>query len=58
MQAVFRVTRALASLAAQYVGRRVKLRTGQTGTITRVTSRGLVVAISGVTARDILDYLD
>lgn len=49
---------ALAALAARAVGRRIRLTTGQTGTITRVTGRGYVVSVTGVTARDIAAYLD
>lgn len=52
------MSRALATLAARYVGRRVRLRTGQTGTISRVTGRGFSVTIVGLTARDIAEYLD
>lgn len=48
----------LAALAAQYVGRRILLRTGQTGTITRVTPQGFTVAIARITSADIERYLD
>jgi hypothetical protein len=48
----------LAALAAQYVGRRVRLRTGQTGTITRVTPQGFTVALTRITSADIDQYLD
>lgn len=50
--------RSLANLAAQYVGRRVKLTTGTEGTITRVTGRGFTVAVPNVTDADIAAYLD
>ncbi len=49
---------ALAAIAARYVGRRVRLTTGQTGTITRVTSRGYVIKIEHVLDADIGAYLD
>lgn len=48
----------LAALAAQYVGRRVILRTGQAATITRVTPQGFTVAIRGITSADVERYLD
>lgn len=47
----------LAALAAQYVGRRVRLRGGLTGTVTRVTATGLVVSIPHVKADDIEAWL-
>lgn len=52
------MSRALAALAARYVGRRVLLRNGSRGTITRVTARGFTVAIQNVTAEDIARYVD
>lgn len=52
--------RALAALAARYVGRRVMLTAApRTGTVVRVTGRGLVVRLDEpVTASDIDRYLD
>ena len=48
----------LAALAAQYVGRRVKLTCGCAGTISRVTPQGFTVTIRGITSADIERYLD
>lgn len=52
------MSRALAALAARYVGRRVILRTGQAATISRVTARGFTITIQGITSADIARYLD
>ena len=52
------MSNALAAIAARYVGRRVRLKTGQTGTITRVTSRGYVIKIDQILDADIAAYLD
>jgi len=52
------MTRALATLAARVVGRRVRLRNGATGTVTRVTGQGLTVAIHGIRAEDVAQWLD
>lgn len=49
---------ALAALAARYVGRRVRLTTGQIGTVSRVTREGLTVAVPGILAEDVAEYLD
>lgn len=51
------VSRALAAVAARVVGRRVRVRRGCTGTVTRVTGRGMTIMITGVTAAD-LDWLE
>lgn len=48
---------ALAALAARAVGRRVKLTTGHTGTVTRVTGAGYVVTLAGLTREDVT-FLD
>lgn len=48
----------LAALAARIVGRRVRLKTGQEGTVTRVTAAGLTVAVPGIRADDIERWLD
>lgn len=48
----------LTALAAQYVGRRVKLRSGTVGTITRVTPHGFTVSVPRITSADIERYLD
>lgn len=53
------MSRALAVLAARYVGRRVRLREPvHTGTITRVTGRGVFLTIGPFTGGDIAAYLD
>lgn len=52
------MSRALASLAAQYVGRRVMLKCGRQATISRVTPQGFTVTIRGITSADIARYLD
>ena len=52
------MSRALAALAARYVGRRVLLSTGQAATITRVTAQGFTVTIRGITSAEIARYLD
>lgn len=52
------MSRALAAMAARVVGRRVRLRNGATGTVTRVTGAGLVVAIPGIRADDIAEWID
>lgn len=52
------MSRAIAAAAARIVGRRVRLRNGVTGTVTRVTGRGLTVAITGVRADDVAQWLD
>lgn len=44
---------ALRALAARAVGRRVKLTTGQTGTVTRVTAQGFTVALAGLTHAEV-----
>ncbi len=49
---------ALAALAARAVGRRVRLHNGTTGTITRVTRHGYVIAVDRVTHDEIDAYLD
>lgn len=48
----------LAAIAARTVGRRVRLRGGYVGTVTRVTAQGLTVAIPGITADDIDGWED
>jgi hypothetical protein len=48
----------LAALAAQYVGRRVRLKCGCVGTITRVTREGFTVAVPAITSEDVYQYLD
>lgn len=48
---------ALKALAARTVGRRVRLTTGQTGTVTRVTAAGYVVAVPGLTHEEVT-FLD
>lgn len=48
----------LAAIAAQAVGRRVKLRNGAIGTVTRVTREGLTVAIPGIRAEHIERWVD
>lgn len=48
----------LAAIAAQCVGRRVELRNGAVGTVTRVTPKGLTVTIPGVRADDIKRWVD
>lgn len=51
--------RALAALAAKYVGRRVIMGAGPyRGTITRITGRGIVVKLDPVTGDQIAEYLD
>ena len=50
--------RRLAAIAAQLVGRRVELRNGAVGTVTRVTPQGLTVAIPGIRADDIKRWMD
>ena len=52
------MTRALAALAARAVGRRVRLHGGYVGTVTRVTGRGLTVAVRDIMPDDIAEYLD
>lgn len=52
------MSRALAALAARTVGRRVRLAGGLVGTVTRVTSAGMTVAVTGVTARHIERWVD
>ncbi len=52
------MTRALAALAARYVGRRVLLHNGTRGTITRVTARGFTVTVPDIRHDDIARYLD
>jgi preprotein translocase subunit YajC len=51
------VTR-LAAIAARTVGRRVLLRNGGIGTVTRVTSEGLTVKIPGILPEHIERWLD
>jgi hypothetical protein len=51
------VTR-LAAIAARTVGRRVLLRNGGIGTVTRVTSKGLTVTIPGILPEHIERWLD
>lgn len=52
------MSRALASLASRYVGRRVRLKSGAVATISRVTAQGFTVTIAGIRAEDIARYLD
>lgn len=51
------MNRALQALAARTVGRRVRLTSGQTGTVTRVTAQGFTVALAGLTSADVT-FLD
>jgi hypothetical protein len=51
------VTR-LAAIEARTVGRRVLLRNGGIGTVTRVTSKGLTVTIPGILPEHIERWLD
>lgn len=51
------MSRALAVLAARTVGRRVRLKDGHTGTITRVTAAGYTVAVAGLTHEEVT-FLD
>lgn len=53
----YAMTRALQALAARTVGRRVRLEGGHTGTVTRVTSTGYVVAVPHLTREDVT-FLD
>lgn len=54
-----RMSRALAALAARYVGRRVKLAAPvDTGTISRIDGRGVFLTIGPFTGGDIAEYLD
>lgn len=48
----------LAAIAAQCVGRRVELRNGAVGTVTRVTPKGLTVSIPGILPEHIERWLD
>lgn len=48
----------LAAIAAQTVGRRVKLRNGAVATVTRVTPQGLTVSIPGIRPEHIESWLD
>ena len=50
--------RRLAAIAAQCVGRRVKLRNGAVATVTRVNAKGLTVSIDGIRAEHIERWLD
>jgi hypothetical protein len=53
------VSRAIAALAARYVGRRVRLRQPvDTGTIARITGAGVFITIGPITGGDIAAYLD
>lgn len=53
------MSRALGALAARIVGRRVTLRSAvRTGTVTRVTGRGMTVTITGVRAEDVAAWLE
>lgn len=52
------MSRALAAVAARVVGRRVRLRNGTTGTVTRVTARGMTLAVPGIRADDVAEWLD
>jgi hypothetical protein len=47
-----------AALAAQMVGRRILLKNGGLGTVTRVTSKGLTVTIPGILPEHIEKWLD
>lgn len=47
-----------AALAAQCVGRRVLLRNGAVGTVTRVTAKGLTVSIPGILPEHVKRWLD
>ena len=51
------MSRELAALASRTVGRRVRLATGQVGTVTRVTATGYTVAVRDLTADDVT-FLD
>lgn len=48
----------LAAIAAQCVGRRVKLRNGAIGTVVRVNQQGLTVQVPGIRADDIERWID
>ena len=50
--------RRLASIAARTVGRRVLLKNGGIGTVTRVTAQGLTVTIPGILPEHIERWLD
>jgi preprotein translocase subunit YajC len=50
--------RRLASIAARTVGRRVLLKNGGVGTVTRVTAQGLTVSIPGILPEHIERWLD
>lgn len=47
----------LAAIAAQCVGRRVRLRNGAVGTVTRVTAKGLTVTVPGIRHEHIAEWL-
>lgn len=58
LSTVRRVVNRLAAIAAGVVGRRVKLRNGMVGTVSRVNQQGLTVLVPGIRAEDIERWLD
>lgn len=53
------MSRALAALAARYVGRRVRLRTpAEIATVSRIDGRGIFLTIGPLRGDDIAEYLD
>jgi hypothetical protein len=52
------VSARLAAIASRVVGRRVRLKCGTVGTVTRVDGRGMSVTVRGIRTDDVTEWLD